>query len=118
MMRVEEKFQIGGIKLELVDVFKPGEIFIEGTVLLKRAKKAGATLKQKLAKKLLENKHLIPGELGEFDIVLAGVKIKFGMREIKMIPYIHKLRNNWVVGYGGVDYDWHRRARLVRFCEQ
>lgn len=113
-MRIERRFQVGDIKLELMDFFKPNESFVEGTVMLERARKAGATLKQRLAKKLLENKHLIPGELGEFDIVLAGVEIKFGRREIKMIPYIHKLGNNWVAGYGGVNYDWHSRARLLR----
>ena len=102
--------------LELVDFFEPNEDFVEGTVMLKRAKKAGISLKRKLAEKLLKNKHLIPRELGDFDIVLAVVKIKFGMREIKMIPYIHKLGNNWVTGYGGINYDWHRRARLVRSC--
>ena len=117
-MKIEGRFQVGDIMLELVDFFEPNENFIEGTVMLRRARKAGITLKRKLAKKLLENKHLIPRELGEFDIVLAGVKIKFGMREIKMIPYIHKLGNNWVTGYGGVRYDWNRRARLVRSCGQ
>ncbi|MFH1656874.1 MAG: hypothetical protein ABH919_00150 [bacterium] len=116
-MKIEGIFQAGDVRFELVDFFEPNENFVEGTVMLRRARKIGVKLKKKMAKKLLENKHLIPGELGEFDIVLAGVKVKFGMREIKMIPYIHKLGNNWVTGYGGVRYDWNRRARLVRLCD-
>ncbi|MDO8443765.1 MAG: hypothetical protein Q7S78_02165 [Candidatus Azambacteria bacterium] len=118
MTKVEGRFEIGDTMFELIDFFEPNEIFVEGTIMLKRGRKMGIRLKKEMVKKLLENKHLIPGELGEFDIVLAGVKIKFGEREIKMIPYIHKLGNNWVVGYGGIKYDWHRRARLARSCEQ
>jgi hypothetical protein len=116
MTKVEGRFEAGDVKFELIDFFEPDEIFVEGTIMLSRARKMGATIKLKLVKKLLENKHLIPKELGKFDIVLAGVKIKFGGRNIKMIPYFHKLGGDWVLGYGGVKYDWHRRARLARLC--
>jgi len=69
---IAERFEIGGVRFELVDFFKPNEMFIEGTVMLKRAKIVGAIINDETAQRLLLNRHRIPKELREFDVVLAG----------------------------------------------
>ncbi|MFH1393103.1 MAG: hypothetical protein ABIG73_01845 [Patescibacteria group bacterium] len=114
MTKVEERFEAGDVKFELVDFFKPDEIFVEGTVMLSRARKMGIKPKQEMIKKLLENKHLLPEELKRFDIVLPGTVKRIGERKIKMISYLCHKGGNWVEGLGGVRYDWGENARLLR----
>ena len=119
MTKIERKFRVAGdIKLELVNVFEPGEVFIEGTVMLERAKRTGANLNQETIKIVLENKHLLPEELKGFDIVLLGTVRRIGSRKIKVISYLRNKGGNWVEGFGGVRYDWGERARLLRACAQ
>ncbi|HAJ44635.1 hypothetical protein A3K33_01820 [Candidatus Azambacteria bacterium RIFOXYC1_FULL_41_20] len=117
---IAERFEIGGVRFELVDFFKPNEMFIEGTVMLKRAKIVGAIINDETAQRLLLNRHRIPKELREFDVVLAGPVRRIDGRGIgrgmKFISYIHYRGGLWVEGLGGVRYDWSPKARLVRLC--
>ncbi|MDO8743080.1 MAG: hypothetical protein Q7J30_00765 [Candidatus Azambacteria bacterium] len=116
MTRIEGRFEIGNTKFEVVDFFKPNESFVEGTVMLKRAKEVGATLKYMTVQRLLRNKHRIPEELKKFDIVLPGTVRCFGKNKVKVISYICNKGGSWVEGIGGVKYDWGERARLLRVC--
>jgi len=118
-MKVEGTFQAGSIKFELIDFFESDEIFVEGTIMLERAKKMGAIINWRTARKLQKNKHLFPKEVEKFDIVLAGIKAtRFGLGKCraKVIPYFHRKSGNWVEGFGGVKYDWGEKARLLRAC--
>jgi hypothetical protein len=116
MTKVEGRFEIGDTMFELIDFFEPNEIFVEGTIMLKRGKKMGIRLKQEMIKKLLENKHLLPEELKDFDIVLPGTVRRVGSRKIRMISYLCRKGGKWIEGIGGVKYDWGERARLLRAC--
>jgi len=118
MIEFEERFQIGNLKFELVNIFKPDEVFIEGTVMLERAEKADAILDDVIALRLRRNKHRIPKKLKRIDIALAGVTEHIG--KTKAFPYFHfdGKSGNWSEGKGGVNFDWSDNVRLVRFCEQ
>ena len=112
----ERVFQIGNLKFELVNVFEPDEVFIEGTVMLERAEKADAILNDIVALRLRRNKHRVPKKLKEIDIALAGITENIGC--IKAIPYLHfdGKSGNWREGLGGVNFDWSENVRLLRAC--
>lgn len=105
-------FEIGDMEFELINFFESDEAFVEGTVMLKRARKVGAVAKQEMIKVLLAKEDILD-EMKDFDIVCAGT-IKCIGKKIKVIPYLHNHCGSWVTGLGGVNYDWHSRARLLR----
>ena len=118
-MKIGRKFQVGMALIELIDFFEKDEDFVEGTVMIKRAKEIGATFRSETIKRLIKCRDRFPKpkEVENVDIVLVGRRAKrFGDRGIEVISYLHGNGDNWVVGLGGTEYDWNTRARLARLC--
>ena len=118
MVEAGEIFQVGNTRLELVNFFKPKEVFIEGREMIRRAIALHANLGSHYVKVVLDHSNKIPKSYDEYDLVFAGARLKkrvsFECTDYEFIAYLRKVRGCWFLGYGNIDFDWDMRARLIR----
>ena len=124
MGKVVETFSLGVLDVNTIDVidfFEPKEIFIEGGEMIRRAEALHATPGLNQVRLMLNNFNEIPESLDKYDLVFAGAKkvcfmgIDRERDRNEYIAYMRKIRGRWLLGYGGIAFDWDLRARLVRF---
>ncbi len=105
-----ETFNIGVNTVDVVNFLATEEVFVEGSEMVRRAKTLRAASGLRQAKLMLNRSGVIPESCDHFDLVFAGARI-----HSKRIPYLRKVKKNWHLGYGNVNFDWDDKARLVRF---
>jgi len=120
MTRQEAGFRVAGIILVIVDFFASEEIFIEGREMIQRATKlSNAMLGLDYVNIVLGHSDKVPKAWDEYDLVFAGAKLEmetcfYSPQRHEFIAYLRKVRGQWLLGYGGIDFDWDLRARLLR----
>lgn len=120
MVCQKAEFRAVGAILVVVNFFSSEEIFIEGREMIRRAMKlSNATLGLDYVNLVLGHSDRIPESWDEYDLVFAGAKLKtetgfYSHQCHEFIAYLRKVRGVWRLGYGGIDFDWDSRARLLR----
>lgn len=114
---VVKTFNIGIVTIDVINFFEFKETFIEGAKMIRRAETLRAIPGLKQVALMLHRSNEIPESLDEYDLVFAGAKkaCYMGNDCNEYVAYMRKIRGRWLLGYGGVAFDWDLRARLVRF---
>mgnify|MGYP001620111609 CR=1 FL=1 len=97
---------------DIVEFLKPGESYVNGEVMKRRAKELNAHLGQGHAEYLLEHQELIPKEWRDKFLVFPGTVWRDSVGD-RYVPYLYCYGDRWYLSFGWLWYDWYSDDRLV-----
>lgn len=100
-------------ELELVSFLRPGESYIPGKEMRRRAKGMGAAPGLRQARYLLDHQAEIPAEWRKYYLPLAGALVRAPDGRL-FVPYLYWHGGGWGLDFRWLEDGWVSYARLVR----
>ena len=103
-------------QLELLPFLKDKEMYLDGEVMVERAKELKANMGQQHAEWLLEHQSEIPKEFRNYYLVFPGTKWRRsgGGRDV---PYLNWRGGEWILNFDWLASRWGDGLRLLRIRE-
>ncbi len=100
--------------LELLSFLKPGESYVNGEVMKKRAEEQNANFGQLDAEWLLDHQSEIPKEFRKYYLVFPGTVWQDSSGR-RYVAYLSWCDDGWYLVFDWLDCDWDSGSRLLSF---